>query len=160
MLGFLRDIVYDLDGSLAQYFFTSSQSSATLVNSFNHIAKYHTSECKSALGNSTAWNNLILCNSNLTIRRIMFTNAIGANNSYYSFYWINMFVYPVTSLTQTINSTDYSLITIAPPSYNNEKPYSWSLPFVTGNIYQVWWGEYNTITDYSHMSISTTPLYK
>lgn len=37
-----------------------------------------------------------------------------------------------------------------------EKPNTWSLPYVTGQTYNVWWG---TGIDFSHLSISTTPLY-
>lgn len=37
-----------------------------------------------------------------------------------------------------------------------EKPKAWSLPFVTGQIYQVWWG---TGLDFSHLSISSSPLF-
>lgn len=37
-----------------------------------------------------------------------------------------------------------------------EKPNAWSLPFVTGQIYQVWWG---TGLDFSHLSISSSPLF-
>ena len=37
-----------------------------------------------------------------------------------------------------------------------EKPNTWSLPFITGEIYSIWWG---TGIDFSHLSISASPLY-
>jgi hypothetical protein len=37
-----------------------------------------------------------------------------------------------------------------------EKPHTWSLPFITGQIYQIWWG---TGMDFSHLAISSTTLF-
>jgi hypothetical protein len=37
-----------------------------------------------------------------------------------------------------------------------EKPISYSLPYITGSTYAIWWG---TGIDFSHLSFVTTPLY-
>jgi hypothetical protein len=37
-----------------------------------------------------------------------------------------------------------------------EQPNAWSLPYVAGQIYQVWWG---SGIDFSHIALSTTTLY-
>lgn len=38
----------------------------------------------------------------------------------------------------------------------NEKPYSYGLPFITGRIYNIWWG---TGIDFTHMAITTAPNF-
>lgn len=159
MLGSMKEIIYDLDGSFSPYFFNSSLATGTVVYGYQHIANFHTSECHFPINNSSAWNGMIMCNPSLTIRRITFTNIIGANY-YYEFYWTTMYVLPVQNVTTPIiNSTsiNQSYLTTAPPTYPTiEKPFSYSLPYVTGSVYQVWWGGG---LDYSHLSISTTPIY-
>jgi hypothetical protein len=156
MLGQKRDIIYDLDGSLSPYFFTSNQSSATLVNNFPHIANFNNDKCRSS--NLTSWSSLTLCDSSITIRRIMLTNAIGAKY-WYDFYWATMYVLPITNISTIMNSTNInnSWITSVGMTYPSiEKPYSWSLPFVTGTMYQLWW---SGLPDFDHLSITTTPIY-
>jgi hypothetical protein len=37
-----------------------------------------------------------------------------------------------------------------------EKPNAYSLPYITGQIYAVWWG---SGLDFSHISIYTTPMF-
>jgi hypothetical protein len=37
-----------------------------------------------------------------------------------------------------------------------EIPYSWGLPFLTGRIYNIWWG---SGIDFTHLSITTSPTY-
>jgi hypothetical protein len=37
-----------------------------------------------------------------------------------------------------------------------EKPTSWSLPFLSGKLYQIWWG---TGIDFTHLSIATSPSF-
>jgi hypothetical protein len=37
-----------------------------------------------------------------------------------------------------------------------EKPYTWAIPFITGRIYNIWWG--NGI-DFSHLAVVTSPTF-
>jgi hypothetical protein len=37
-----------------------------------------------------------------------------------------------------------------------ETPYTWSLPYITGRTYQIWWG---TGIDFTHLSIYTSPNF-
>jgi hypothetical protein len=88
----------------------------------------------------------------------MLTNAIGANY-WYDFYSTSINILPITNISAVMNSSNmnYSLVTSIGMSYLSiEKPYSWSMPFVTGTTYQVWW---STSADFNHLSITTTPMY-
>ena len=77
MLGLKRDVLYDLDASLSPYFGGSFGSSATLVWSYNHIIQQNS--CKQAI-NSTQWDNILLCDQTITIRRVFFTNILSLAN--------------------------------------------------------------------------------
>lgn len=160
MLGSMKEIIYDLDGSLSPYFFNSSLAAGTVVYGYQHIANFHTSECHFSINNSSGWNGMIMCNPSLTIRRITFTNIIGANYYYYGFYWANMYVLPLQNATTPIinfTNINQNYLTSVPPTYPTiEKPNSYSLPYVTGNVYQIWW---DAGIDYDHLSIFTTPIY-
>ena len=37
-----------------------------------------------------------------------------------------------------------------------EAPNTWSMPYITGRIYNIWWG---TGIDFTHLSIYTSPIY-
>lgn len=37
-----------------------------------------------------------------------------------------------------------------------ELAYSWSLPFITGRIYNIWWG---SGIDFTHVSVASSPSY-
>jgi hypothetical protein len=88
----------------------------------------------------------------------MFTNIIGSLY-WYDYYWATMMVVPITNISTVTNSTNInsqmvSSVGITYPSI--EKPFSWSLPFVAGSTYQIWW---STTADFNHLSITTTPMY-
>jgi hypothetical protein len=50
MMGLKRDVIYDLDASLAMPFDgnLNSRTSATIISNFNHIANYNQQHCKSS----------------------------------------------------------------------------------------------------------------
>lgn len=104
MLGVRRDVIVDLDGSLSSYFFNTSIPSGTLVWGYNHIANRHSSACHRAI-KPQKWDGIIMCNPSITIRRIFFTNAIGASY-YWSFYWVGMSVLPIESIDEIKNSSN------------------------------------------------------
>jgi hypothetical protein len=152
MYGGRRDIIYDTDGSVSTYFFSTHQTNGTLVNSFPHIT-FSSDRCRTS--NSNAWNALAFCSSSTVVRRIMITNAIGAQN-WYDLYWTAMYVMPITNVSSTA-VIDYSITTGVGMTYPNvEKPQSWSLPYIAGMIYQIWW---SNNADFNHISLTTTPMY-
>ena len=73
-----------------------------------------------------------------------------------------MNVKPITSYDEVVDpAVNATLYTAVKSRYFNtepeiEKPQAWSLPFVTGSIYQVWWG---SGLDFTHLSIVTTTLF-
>lgn len=81
MIGMKRDIIYDLDASLAVPFDgnTASRSSATIVSNWPHIANYQQSKCVPS-STPSKWDNAILCDQTTTIRRIFITNALNVND--------------------------------------------------------------------------------
>ena len=86
----------------------------------------------------------------------MITNAIG--NRYYDFNF-RMNVNAITNETVSPSSINSSSITSV-NTYSDipiDKPNSWSLPYVAGTKYMVSW---STLEDFSHISLTTTPLYQ
>lgn len=77
MLGLKRDVLYDLDASLSAYFNGYFNNSATLVWGYNHLTQQNS--CRQAIS-PTQWDNLVLCDQTITIRRIIFTNIISLAN--------------------------------------------------------------------------------
>jgi len=73
MLGPKRDIIYDTDASLAPSFDGLTRTSGTIIHNYTHIALYHNDKCPQA-NNVAGWDNAIMCNQDITIRRIMITN--------------------------------------------------------------------------------------
>jgi hypothetical protein len=73
MIGLKRDVIYDLDGSLSFAFDQKTRTSGTIVHSFPHIAAYNPTVCPSPL-NSTDWDNAVMCDQTVSLRRVVFTN--------------------------------------------------------------------------------------
>lgn len=159
MNGLKRDIIYSLDASLAVAFDGNSisRTSATIIQNYNHIANYQQSHCVSA-ANTSLWDNAIICDQTIKLRRILFTNLIDL----YTFNGQYMKVAPINSLNDLVdpNITSDFYTSISSRFQNKEpkveKPQTWSLPYVTGQIYNIWWG---TGIDFKHLSMSTTSLY-
>lgn len=78
MIGLKRDVIYDLDGSLSTYHNGIAFPSGTIVSNFNHIAKYHQDNCPPA-AIPLNWDNAIMCNQNIKLRRIFFHNLLPFN---------------------------------------------------------------------------------
>lgn len=157
MLGLKRDVIYDLDASLSQSFSNRNRTSATIVYGYNHIANYNQQHCTTAT-EADKWDSAVMCDQTVTIRRIYFTNIIDS----YTFNNQLMKVKPITSYDEVVDPTvAASLYTAVRSRFSNmepkkEKPQAWSLPFITGKIYQVWWG---SGVDFSHLSIVTSTLF-
>ena len=76
MLGSKRDIIYDSDGSLSQYFDGVNRTKTTLIAKYPHIYSDNPNHCFTP-SNTSLWDDTWLCDSTLIIRRIMITNLIG-----------------------------------------------------------------------------------
>jgi hypothetical protein len=77
MKGLKREVVYDLDGSfVANFDLRTNRTAATLVNNWTHLAVE--GACANAT-NPAVWNNAIVCDESLTIRRVLFRNLLIAN---------------------------------------------------------------------------------
>lgn len=76
MIKMKRDVIYDLDGSLAPLFDGVNRTSATIVYGFPHIAQYNQNTCPQAT-NASAWDNAVMCGPTVTIRRVLFGNIIN-----------------------------------------------------------------------------------
>jgi hypothetical protein len=159
MIALKRDIIYDLDGSLSPYFATGNRTSATIMQRYNHIYHYNQQHC-ALPSNESKWDSTIICNQAVTIRRIYFTNIINFN----AFNNQIMKVVPITTYDEVVSLNpvaDVGLFTAVKSRFRDkepkkEKPQAWSLPFVTGKIYQIWWG---SGLDFSHLSIVTSTLF-
>jgi hypothetical protein len=108
MLGLKRDVLYDLDASLANYFDgNTSRTSATIVHNYNHISAWNHLYCKSP-SSVDQWDNSIMCDQTITIRRIYITNAIDP----YVFNAQFIKVIPISSYDFVVDpETDASLYT-------------------------------------------------
>lgn len=80
MIGVKKDVIYDTDGSFSQVFDGSTaRTSGTIVRNYPHIAQYNQNKCPPAT-DSSLWDNTIMCNQDIKIRRIFFTNLLDKNN--------------------------------------------------------------------------------
>ena len=84
-----------------------------------------------------------MCDNTITIRRVMFTNMI----EHQLFNGQNMQATEIQAITDTVatnlSASEYTSVPsriTATMEPKKEKPYSWSLPFITGKIYNIWWG--------------------
>ena len=77
MTGLKRDVIYDLDASLSSKFDNVARTSATIVYGWNHIANYNQNTCPLAT-NKAAWDNAIMCDQSVSIKRVVFTNLVNA----------------------------------------------------------------------------------
>ena len=158
LLGVTNSIIYDQDGSLAQLHSSKIFPSSTLIFNYNHILQPNPTHCFPS-SSPSLWNNLILCDSTLSLRRVWFTNMIYKSNSngyLYTYYYQTMYTAALGSITAARSSAATTTVGFTDPLV--EKSYSWSLPFVVGGIYEVWWGV-SSSEDFEHMSVVTTDNY-
>ena len=137
-----RDVIYDIDGSFSLAFDGISRSSATIVHGWPHIAAFNNNTCPFP-SNSSNWDGAVMCDNTITIRRVMFTNMI----EHQLFNGQNMQATEIQAITDTVaanlSASEYTSVPsriTATMEPKKEKPYSWSLPFITGKIYNIWWG--------------------
>jgi len=114
MIGLKRDVIYDTDGSLSMAFDNTTRSSATIVQGYSHISQFNQCPAPTA---PTSWDNAVMCNSNFTLRRVIFTNLYELK----LFHDQGIKVMPLTNITQIVDpSTSAALYTTAftHPPYN------------------------------------------
>ena len=160
MLGLQRCIVWDTDGSFSQAFDGTTRSNGgTIVHGFNHIKAFHQSTCPEAT-TASEWDNSIYCDHTETVRRIVVTNMQTHSRFLGQPLRVTELAAINDTTSDTISSTLYTSVHnyITKPSKQpkKEKAHAWSLPYLTGNTYNVWWG---TGVDFSHMALFTTPLF-
>lgn len=156
MIGLKRDVIYDLDGSLSQTFDGTTRSSATIVHGFPHIASTNHALCPVA---PSGWDDAVMCDSSVTIRRVIFTNL----DDHQKFAAQTMKVTELTNVTdfvsESLSSTLYTAILPTLPNNpmeSKDKAYTYSLPYITGRTYNVWWG---SGIDFAHLSAFTSPSF-
>lgn len=153
-----RDVIYDLDGSLSQKFDGTTRSSGTIVQGFPHIKAYNPSTCPppSAVGN---WDGAVMCGPTVTIRRVMFGNLRNQqlfNNQYIKIAELAN-INDVTPVNATADLVTSEPDTITPlKEAKEEQKQVWGLPFITGKVYNIWWG---TGIDFEHLSVFTSPRF-
>lgn len=158
MIGLKRDVIYDLDGSFSSSFGGATRTSATIVSNFSHIATYNQNACPQALSASD-WDYAVMCDQTVTIRRVFFTNLQDTQifNAQY------MKAVELTNIEDVVDpelaSDMYSNISALLPTttmQSKDRPNTWALPFITGRIYNIWWG---TGLDFDHLAIATSPIF-
>jgi hypothetical protein len=100
-----------------------------------------------------------MCGPSLTVRRVLFSNII--NHQLFTAQLLN--VQQLNSVNDTVPTNLIATAFTSVPSRffpsmepEVETPFTWSLPYVTGQVYAVWWG---TGIDFSHISIYTSPNF-
>ena len=157
--GIKRCLIWDTDGSFGQIFDGNARpNGGTIMYGYNHIKNFHQSACPEAT-TAARWDNTIYCDHTETVKRIVITNILPSR----SFSGPRLKVTELANINDTtshnISSDLYTSVTnyySTPSKQSKEKGNAWSLPYLTGNIYNVWWG---VGLDFSHLSLFTTPLY-
>lgn len=119
MLGLQRDVIYDLDASLSSIFGNENANnpttSAAIVHNYNHISGYNQQSCRAPAENK--WDDAILCDQSVTIRRVFFTNLIELNTFNAQF----MKVIPINSFEEVVDpATDPSMFTAVQSRFQNK----------------------------------------
>lgn len=159
MIGLKRDVIYDIDGSLSNAFDGTTRSSATIVHGFPHIAAFNTNDCPPA-STPANWDGAVMCGPAVTIRRVWFTNL----DDQQLFNANNMKATQIASISDVVAANISSSMHTSVPSRlpgttmepKGEKKQSYGLPFITGKIYNIWWG---TGVDFTHMSVVSSSLF-
>jgi hypothetical protein len=160
MIGLKRDIIYDLDGSLSYSFdHNSTRTSATIVHGFPHIIVNNSNICPSPL-DPTGWDSAVMCDNTVSLRRVGFTNL----QNWQDFQSQNLKAVELRNITDTVSqnltSNLYTSISTRIPTTSMEAKleftYTWAMPYITGRIYNVWWG---SGIDFIHLAAFTTPSY-
>lgn len=154
MLGLKREVFYDLDGSLTNNVFdNNTRTSATLTYGFPHLLQ--DPACLSA-SDPTLWDTGAACDSTVTVRQTMFCNLIDPNVFRSQPIRVNMLasVEDVTNPNLTTYTAAYSLQQNMEPKL--ELKYSYSLPYLTNRVYDIWWGSH---IDFNHLAMVSSDLY-
>ena len=159
MIGFdRRCVIYDLDGSLSSAFDGGSRASGTIVHGWPHIAAFNQATCPQA-STPSAWDWAVYCNPTVTIRRVWFTNLQDVQS--FNAQWMKITEIQTTTevVSPTIANTSYtSVMNVIDPVHKPKKELkgAWGMPFITGKIYNIWWG---TGIDFSHLSVVSTDRF-
>lgn len=154
MIGMKRDVFYDLDGSATNGVFdANTRTSATIINNFQHIAAE--TDCVSAT-TPAEWDSTIVCDGSLNVEQVAFKNLMKKTE----FMSIPIKVKLLSTIDEVVASDDtdhttaYSLQQDMEPK--KEKKFSYSLPYISGRIYNIWFG---TGIDFTHLAMDTNYLY-
>lgn len=148
-----RSIVYDEDGSFTSEFDANSRTSATIVPKYPHLSAE--SACLDAT-DASLWDDALTCDETALIRAVTITNALPL----FSFKNIGIKVMKISSLDDDPvpeDATGYSEFkslfgTMEPV----DKKFAWSMPYVAGSVYNMWW---LTGIDFEHIAIEYSSTY-
>lgn len=120
----------------------------TIVRGWPHIVQNDACNLAATPGD---WNNAAVCDNTVTVRRVQFANLKKSS----VFDKTNQKVVQITDALEEVStslpSSDYSSIVSYLGSLEpGDKGKSYSLPYVTGSMYNIWW---LTGLDFTHMSI-------
>ena len=138
-------VIYNTDGSLSSYFDGVTRSQGTLVWSFNHIEGETGCVPASASGD---WDDTLLCDDSVTVRGVMFTNIMPVNN------------FKHTAIKVKLADADPLDFTSLTSEFGGKEPmgskkYGYSLPYITGRTYAVWWHDG---LDFDHLAMDITEM--
>jgi hypothetical protein len=151
-----REIFIDEDGSLTRPITTtlSLPKQAGAVSPFRPslLVPGH---CHSILG--ATWNDSVYCDSTVTLRGILFTNAIPELNFKSIDIRVKLLTDPYDNFTNTtVPDSEFSSEYMVRIKKSNDIPFSWALPFATNEYYNVHWKEG---IDFTHLSIAPSSLW-
>ena len=115
MNGLKRDVIYDEDGSLAPLF-NMTTPKASFIWGYPHIAKEELDLCNPS--DLLQLSGYLLCEEQITIRRIYFTNLMNKSSSASSSFSGNIHVHRIDNATSKIASTNATSVGYKLGSYN------------------------------------------
>ena len=123
-----------------------------MLNNFRHIEDEP--DCTNPT-DEDVWEDTLICNSDVPLRKVIFDNLVKKNE----FKNTAMKIQLISDITEEVpeNSTDFTSIksTMNGKEPMTEAEFTYSVPFVAGRMYNIWW---HTGIDFEDLNIDVSSL--
>jgi len=147
-----RYILHDMDGTLAGSIFDGTTRTASTITPY-YPHNVITGKCKNAT-DQVKWSDSLICNSDVVVNDVQFAAAQPAA----MFFGVRIFVKRLDTDLQDYAGADPNTITGSwVQKTDPEQMNTWSLPFVSGYTYSVFW---STGLDWTSLTVNPSFYFR